>query len=280
MFTSDQVFRIACSIHDNIPVTSISGSEGLGESNNHHNPSLQVTNAFLHVCAISGQFGRAWSVLQEMVQRPQGDVKPDLTTYRHVLKAAAVHRHRILDSNEDAEFNARVDRVIEQGAEALSRQARISFWMKLGLGGLVGATVGKFTTMGIMALAESNIMARGSGSIAKGDTTGVTSSTVQLSDGMIHLLASQEFATGIGLAAGLLTMGYFIKGSTRHYCSPTAVTATGEFGSKAPFRHQQVPDSLPRARLFGLYFPDLATINKEEIRDCLRSEYGAFTKEL
>ncbi|KAF9990655.1 hypothetical protein BGZ75_000472 [Mortierella antarctica] len=279
MFTSDQVFRIACSIHDNIPSASIIGSRGPGGSSHHHSPSLQVTNAFLHVCAITGHFDRSWSVLQEMVQRPQGDVKPDLATYRHVLKAAAVHRHR-KHCNEDKEFSSRVDRVIEQGAEALSRQARMAFWMKLGLGGLVGATVGKFTTMGIMALAESNIMARGTGSIVKEDPTVASSSTIHLSDGILHLLASQEVAAGMGLAAGLLTVGYFIKGSTRHFCSPTAVAATGELGSRATSRHQQVPDSLPRARLFGLYFPDLATINKEEIRDCLRLEYGAFAKEL
>ncbi|KAF9954199.1 hypothetical protein BGZ72_004765 [Mortierella alpina] len=280
MFTSDQVFKIACSIHDNIATTSDFDSKRLDNSINHASPSLQVTNAFLHVCAMTGHFDRAWSVLQEMLQRPQGDVKPDITTYRHVLKAAAVYRHRKKDSNEDTELGSRVDRVIEQGAEALSRQARMAFWMKLGLGGLVGATVGKFTTMGIMALAESKTMARGTGPIVKGDPTVVIGSTTQWSDGMIHLLASQEVAAGMGLAAGLLTMGYFIKGSTRHSCSPTAVTATGEFGSKAPSRHQHVPDSLPRARLFGLYFPDLATINKEEIRDCLRMEYGTFAKEL
>ncbi|KAF9279291.1 hypothetical protein BGZ68_008004 [Mortierella alpina] len=279
MFTSDQVFSIACSIHDNIPATSDFCS-GLGESSNYSNPSLQVTNAFLHVCAITGHFDRAWSVLQEMVQRPQGDVKPDLATFRHVLNAAAVHRRRAADLNEDAEFNSKVEKVIEQGAEALSRQARMAFGMKLGLGGLVGATVGKFTTMGLMALAESNILTKGTGSTVGGDPTVAAGPTTQLSDGMIHLLASQEVAAGMGLAAGLLTMGYFIKGSTRHFSSPTAVTATGESGSKVPSRHHHVPDSLPRARLFGLYFPDLTTINKEEIRDCLRMEYGAFAKEL
>ncbi|CAO3570778.1 unnamed protein product [Mortierella alpina] len=280
MFTSDQVFKIACSIYDNMSGASNLASSGSGGSSNPHSPSLQVTNAFLHVCAITGHFDRAWSVLQEMAQRPQGDVKPDLSTYRHVLKAAAVHHHRVNDRNEETGFNARVDSVIEQGAEALSRQTRMVFWMKLGLGVLVGATVGKFTTMGILALAESKIPARGAGLIVQGDSTEATGSTVQLSGGMIDLLASQEIAAGIGLAAGLLTVGYFIKGSTRPSCSSTAATATGESGSKVPSRHQHVPDSLPRARLFGLYFPDLATIKKEEIRDFLRMEYGAFAKEL
>ncbi|KAF9955244.1 hypothetical protein BGZ70_010299 [Mortierella alpina] len=281
LFTSDQVFRIACSIYENISGASNLASGGSGKSSHSHNPSLQVTNAFLHVCAVTGHFDRAWSVLQEMVQRPQGDVKPDLTTYRHVLKAAAVHRNRVKDRNEETEFNARVERVIEQGAEALSRQARMAFWMKLGLGVLVGATVGKFTTMGILALAESKILARGAGLIVQGDPLEATgSTTVQVSDGMIDLLACQEIAAGIGLAAGLLTVGYVIKGSTRQSCSATAVTATGESGSKGPSRHQYVPDSLPRARLFGLYFPDLTTIKKEEIRDFLRMEYGAFAREL
>ncbi|KAG0200049.1 Cyclin-dependent kinase 10 [Mortierella sp. GBA30] len=299
MFTSDQVFKIACSIHDNIATESdaisITGSESGGRPRSH--PSLQVTNAFLHVCAITGHFDKAWLTLQEMIQRPQGNVKPDLTTYKYVLKAAAVQRHQQSANHyhhyqqqhqqqqqqqhaEDPELNSKIEIVIEQGADALSRQARMAFWMKLGLGGLVGATVGKFTMMGIMALPDSNMFSTSTESVVKGHSSVIVDSSSKISDGIIHLLASQEVAAGFGLAAGLLTAGYFIRGSTRHPTPSTvadadAATTTNTAGMSEHDRRQSprqyhVPENLPRARLFGLYFPDLVTVNKNEIRDYLR----------
>ncbi|KAG0256189.1 hypothetical protein BG011_004715 [Mortierella polycephala] len=270
-FTADEVYRIACTIHDKI-ATGLHLHQGQ-DSVPHANPSLQVTNAFLDVCAITGHFDKAWSVLQDMTHRTQGNVKPDLTTYRHVLKAATVYKGSSTDqSADDAKMDQKIKDVIEQGSESLTRQARISFWMKLGLGGLAGVTVGKFATLGVMAFSTSDIL--GTSARATEDTSHLAIDTSYAAESAFHLLASQEVAAGIGFVAGLLTAGYFIIGSTGSSIVRVphrlgSDRAKDEPGSKR--RHPHALENLPRARLLGLYFPDLATINKEEIRNYLKA---------
>ncbi|KAF9083918.1 Cyclin-dependent kinase 10 [Mortierella sp. AD031] len=325
VFSSDQVFAIARSIHDNLSTRPHPVSGIIQDKSRQRKLSLQVTNAFLSVCAITGHFDDAWRVLQEMVDSPQGDVKPDLTTYRHVLRAAAVLRRQLTaDAAASQEDQARrissidttAQQVVEQAAEALSKKARMAFWIKLGLGGLTGATVCKFTMMAIMALPTSGFMGtgidRGGSGGGSGEWGGVQSSisaysggsvelvkestpshmidSLQSTEGIMEFLATQEVATGIGLAVGMLTAGYFILGSTRR--PPMVRQATnvqepaGDVKEEDPgfktrhTRHQQhqhhqyhhyhLSETLPRARLFGLYFPDLATTSRDEIRDYLR----------
>ena len=268
VFTSDLVFDIACSIHDDVarglPFTVDAKHKAQSEAppKGTRTPSLQVTNAFLNVCAMTGQFEKARTLFLEMRQRPQGDVKPDLTTYRLVLRAAAVHGRDLGSSAEQEEHVRRVDEILDQATNTLSRQAQVAFWMKMGLGGLVGATVGKFTMMGVMALPTSGLFE----SSVQNSTEGHVHASVAMDpsipgEGMLHILATQEVALGIGLAVGMMTAGYVILGSTRQQ------------GGAAARRHghpQRGLPKLPRAQLFGLYFPDLATTRKNEIRTYLQ----------
>ncbi|KAF9204186.1 Cyclin-dependent kinase 10 [Podila verticillata] len=239
-FTSDQVFRIASMIHDTIaPQANPTG------------PSTKVTNAFLNVCAITGQFDKAYEIVQDMAHTIQGGVKPDLATFRNVLRTAATAKRHPTTNSTD--LDAKIDKVIELGTESLLRQARISFGMKLGLGGLAGATVGKFTTLGVMAL-PTNVLGRpGPKSIEAAEAAMVVDTEHPL-HGILHVLTSSEAAMGMGLTAGLLTAGYFVLGSTRKAVE-----------HKTHDYHQ-----LPRATLLGMYFPDLATTDREEIRSYLR----------
>ncbi|KAF9308083.1 Cyclin-dependent kinase 10 [Podila horticola] len=240
-FTPDQVFRVASTVHDTIAVEA-----------NPAGPSTKVTNAFLNVCAVTGQFDRAYEILQDMAHTAQGGVKPDLATFRNVLRTAATaKRHTTTDA--DADLSAKIDNVIELGTESLVRQARISFGMKLGLGGLAGATVGKFTTMGLVAL-PTNVLGKRSFDAAE---AAMVVDTEHPLHGIVQVLASSEAAMGIGLTAGLLTAWYFVLGSTR----------------KVAVDHQQKHHDhhqLPRAKLLGMYFPDLATTDRDEIRRYLR----------
>ncbi|KAF8945908.1 hypothetical protein BGZ47_001734 [Haplosporangium gracile] len=305
MFSSDQVFKIARSIHNDLSTRPHSES-GIVQvlPSRQRTSSLQVTNAFLDVCAITGHFNDARSILQEMLNSPQGDVKPDLTTYRHVLRAATIaQRHQSTAASQAQDqvqarrtsIDTSVQKIIEQAAEALSKKARMVFWIKLGLGGLTGATVGKFTMLAIMALPIPRPLEDGmEGSLRESTSTHMIDS-LQPTEGVMEFLVTQEIATGIGLAVGMLTAGYFILGSTRrslttmvtqqtsgatttpHTQQPAVDKAVGEPRNKT--RHDQchqhrhkhyLPDTLPRARLFGLYFPDLVTTSKDEIRDFLR----------
>lgn len=303
MFSSDQVFKIARSIHDDLSARPHSESGIIQDPPSRQRTSfLQVTNAFLDICAITGHFNEAKAVLQEMLDSPQGDVKPDLTTYRHVLRAAAVaQRHQSTVARQDQDQNqARrssidmsVQEVIEQASEALSKKARMAFWIKLGLGGLTGATVGKFTMMAIMALPTPRPLEDGVERNSGESTSTHMIDSLQPTEGIMEFLATQEVATGIGLAVGMLTAGYFILGSTRrplatavtqqtsaasttmtHAQEPAAVDELmGEPRTKSRHdhhHHHYLPDALPRARLFGLYFPDLATTSKDEVRDYLQ----------
>ncbi|KAF9191406.1 hypothetical protein BGZ51_007410 [Haplosporangium sp. Z 767] len=270
-FTADEVYKIACTIHDKI-ATGLHLHEEQ-DSAPHASPSLQVTNAFLRVCAITGHFDKAWSVLQDMTHRAQGDVKPDLTTYKHVLKAATVYRESSTDrSVDDAKLDQKIKDVIEQGSKSLTRQARISFWMKIGLGGLAGVTAGKFAALGVLALPTSDILSA-SAKTAE-DTPHLVIDPSHANESALHLLASQEVAASIGLVVGLLTASYFIIGNTGSTIVQVphrlvSDRAKDEPGSKRRYPHAL--EGLPRARLFGLYFPELATINKEEIRKYLKA---------
>jgi len=276
-FTSDKVFAIARFIYDDISTGSYLDTDPDDNATQPTHPSLQVTNAFLYVCALNGHFDEASAVLEDMMGRSQGDIKPDLTTFRHVLRAAHVRRQLQLQSQkEDASaLDAHVDWIIDHAAEALVKQTRMAFWIKLGLGGLVGATVGKFTMIGVLALPSSKFMSK------VGESAGTEASTVQgplqPTDGIIQLLSSQELAMGVGLAAGVLTAGYFIRGSTRPSVTTVAQEPTLDTNSedaRSSIRYQHAPQSLPRARLLGFYFPDLATTDVDEIRENLRSNMG------
>ncbi|KAF9328766.1 Cyclin-dependent kinase 10 [Podila minutissima] len=244
-FTSDQVFRIASTIHDTVAIQA-----------NPAGPSTKVTNAFLNVCAVTGQLDRAYEILQDMAHTAQGGVKPDLATFRNVLRTAATAKRHTTTDADAADLSVKIDKVIELGTDSLVRQARISFGMKLGLGGLAGATVGKFTTMGVMAL-PTNVLGRpGPKSIEAAEAAMVVDTEHPL-HGIVHVLTSSEAAMGIGLTAGLLTAGYFVLGNTRK----VAV----EHQQKYHDHHHQ----LPRAKLLGMYFPDLATTDRDEIRSYL-----------
>ncbi|GJJ75605.1 hypothetical protein EMPS_07963 [Entomortierella parvispora] len=223
-------------------------------------PSLQVTNAFLNVCAMTGQFEKAITLLLEMRQRPQGDVKPDLTTYKLVLRAAAVHGRDLGSAAEQEEHARRVDDILDKATSTLARQAQVALWMKMGLGGLVGATVGKFTMMGVMALPTSGLFESGTQNSAGGHEHTVAMDPSVPGEGMLHILATQEVALGIGLAVGMMTAGYVILGSTRQQAG-TAVRRHS---------HPRGLPKLPRAQFFGLYFPDLVTTRKNEIRTYLQ----------
>lgn len=240
-FTSDQVFRIASKIHDTIATQA-----------NPAGPSTKVTNAFLNVCAITGQFDKAYEIVQNMAHTAQGGVKPDLATFRNVLRTATVAKRHPTTNATD--LSIKIDKIIELGTESLLRQARISFGMKLGLGGLAGATVGKFTTMGVMALPTNVLGLPGPKSIEAAEAAMVVDTEHPLY-GILHVLTSSDAAMGMGLTAGLLTAGYFVLGSTRK------VTVD----HKTHDHHQ-----LPRARLLGMYFPDLATTDRDEIQSYLR----------
>ncbi|KAF9123347.1 hypothetical protein BGX30_001506 [Mortierella sp. GBA39] len=304
MFSSDQVFKIAHSIHNDLS-TRLHSESGIIQDlpSRQRTSSLQVTNAFLNICAITGHFNEAKAALQEMLDSPQGDVKPDLTTYRYVLRAAAVaqrHQSTVARQDQDQDQNqarrssidASVQEVIEHASEALSKKARMAFWIKLGLGGLTGATVGKFTMMAIMALPISRPLEDGvEGNSGKSTSTHMIDA-LQPTEGIMEFLATQEVATGIGLTVGILTAGYFILGSTRrppatvatqqtsaattttaHAQEPAVDEAVGEPRTKSRHdhhHHHYLPDTLPRAKLFGLYFPDLATTSKDEVRDYLQ----------
>ncbi|KAF9128694.1 hypothetical protein BGW39_004826 [Mortierella sp. 14UC] len=306
VFTSDQVFNIARSIHNTLSTRPHPVSGIIHDLPSRQRiSSLQVINAYLNVCAITGHFDDARAILQGMLDSPQGDVKPDLTTYRHVLRAAVNMSQDNQDQMRKASIDTSVQEVIEQAAEALSKKARMAFWIKLGLGGLTGATVGKFTMMAIMALPISRPLEAGSGGVQSGSSAESVSTThmidaLQPTEGIMEFLATQEIATGIGFAVGMLTAGYFILGSTRrplsaavvNHRAPVAVKTTTtatqapepvvdatveeeESGSRTRHTQQhhhqhQLPDTFPRARLLGLYFPDLATTSKDEIRDYLR----------
>ncbi|KAG0018152.1 hypothetical protein BGZ82_000514 [Podila clonocystis] len=245
-FTPDQVFRIASTIHNTVAIQA-----------NPAGPSTKVTNAFLNVCAVTGQFDRAYEVLQDMAHTAQGGVKPDLATFQNVLRTAVTVKRRKTTDADAADLSAKIDKVIELGTDSLVRQARISFGMKLGLGGLAGATVGKFTTMGVMAM-PTNVLGRpGPKSIEAAEAAMVVDTEHPL-HGIIQVLSSSEAAMGIGLTAGLLTAWYFVLGSTRK----VAV----EHQQKHHDHHHQ----LPRAKMLGMYFPDLATTDRDEIRSYLR----------
>ncbi|KAF9930669.1 Cyclin-dependent kinase 10 [Linnemannia zychae] len=291
-FSSEQVFRIARSIYIELaarPYPVIGVLKDL--PSRQRISSLEVTNAFLNVCAIAGHFGDAYSVLQDMIHSPQGDIKPDLATYRFVLQAAASAKRqqspsiKSQDLNEDQHFvedtsvDTRTQEVIEQAVEILSKKARTALWIKLALGGLVGATVSKFTVMAIMALPTSHPLEGTIGSASEEPVSFHTTGGIHPAEEIIMLLKSQEVATGIGLAAGMLTIGYFILGSTRRpMAAGNQQAATyGHKSTSAPAEEQGVktyhghlPDILPRAKPFGLYFPDLATTSKDEIREYLQ----------
>ncbi|KAK3804755.1 MAG: hypothetical protein JOS17DRAFT_769249 [Linnemannia elongata] len=308
VFSSDQVFKIARSIHSDLSARPYSESGIIQDlPSRQRTSSLQVTNAFLDICAITGHFDEAKAILQEMLDSPQGDVKPDLTTYRHVLRAAVVaqrHQSTVAMQGQDqnqarrSSIDTSVQEVIDQAAEALSKKARMAFWIKLGLGGLTGATVGKFTMMAIMALPVSRPLEDGVERNSGESTSTHMIDSLQPTEGIMEFLATQEVATGIGLAVGMLTAGYFILGSTRrplaagatqqtsaattiiaHAQEPAAVDeVVAEPRSKSRHdhhHHHYLPDTLPRAKLFGLYFPDLATTSKDEVRDYLQKSMQA-----
>ncbi|KAF9170594.1 hypothetical protein BGX21_009264 [Mortierella sp. AD011] len=260
-FTPEDVFKIATSVYCDIPA-GLYPSEERSSTIVRTKPSLAVTNAFLHVCAVSGHFDQAWLVMEDMMHRTQGDFKPDLATYRHVLKAAAVKRRKLVSQSLDAaDVDTKVGEIIDYATDSLSKQSRVALWVKLSLGGLVGATVGKFTMMGILALPSSSIFSGATEPL--GEQSIITSS--QQPEGIIHLLASHEVALGIGFVTGLLTAGYYIRGSTQKPRMDTKEQVTKSRG-------QHPREDLPHARLFGLYFPDLKTTDKEEIREYLRKE--------
>ncbi|KAG0005840.1 hypothetical protein BGZ65_010029 [Modicella reniformis] len=270
-FTSNDVFKIACSIYHEISTGSyLKTSQGEDANHQPTHPPLQVANAFLYVCAIAGHFDKASTVLEDMMGRAQGAIKPDLTTYRHVLRAAYKHRQRLRNQNAEdtSDLDVKIDQIIDHAAEALVRQARMAFWIKLGLGGLAGATVAKFTMMGVMALPSSRSIIQVDGSVGSDHSSSLST------DGIIQLLASQEIAMSVSLAAGLLTAGYFIHGSTRQPIAmaqqePSLRTALKSTDLNT--RYQRAVQDLPRAKLFGLHFPELATTNIDEIRENLRS---------
>ncbi|KAF9579859.1 hypothetical protein BGW38_003708, partial [Lunasporangiospora selenospora] len=240
-FTPNQTFKIACNIHDIIAVRCFPSGH----------PSTAVSNAFLNVCAITGEFEKASHLLDDMIHTSQGDFKPDLTTFRLVLKSAAVYRnkiyprsHRIYGGRRGSyqgtgvdpepgtdmsfkEFEAKVQGVIEAGVHLLSRQARVAFTVKMGLGGLAGAAVGKLAMLSVLALPSSRFVV---GNPDLGATQGIeTSGIIDAAestviaglpmkndlpvDSVLQMLASQEIAIGIGLFAGILTAGYFILGN-------------------------------------------------------------------
>ncbi|KAG0364668.1 hypothetical protein BGZ54_007272 [Gamsiella multidivaricata] len=282
MFTADEVYRKARFIYEDIATGLYLNA---GRSDTVRQPrvlSLPVTNAFLNVCAITGHFDEASSVLNDMMHSAQGGVKPDLATYRYVLRAASAARRQLQRRSADTtELDTRVDELIQRATEALSRQSRVAFWIKMGLGGLVGATVGKFTMLGVMALPYSGSLQGITGPATEAHPVVLDPSLPV--DGIVQFLASQEVAMGVGLAAGLLTAGYFIRGSTRHPVAHAVLgSAPGEStgGSRSAVRqqhqrHHHHPQILPRARIAGLYFPDLATTDKKEIRDYLRRSMGS-----
>ncbi|KAF9433827.1 hypothetical protein BGZ76_008932 [Entomortierella beljakovae] len=264
-FTPEDVFKIARSVYYDIPKGSFAGG-AYSNTISLTKPSLDVTNTFLHVCETTGHFDEAWLVVNEMMNRKQGDVKPDLATYRYVLRAAALQRRRHTGESLDiAEIDTKVDGIIEYASNSLSKQSRIALLVKLGLGGLVGATAFKFTMMGVMALPSLSTFSKSIEDLGKEQSTVVGA---HQPDGIIHFLASQEVALGVGLAAGLLTASYFIRGSTQKI----AVNAKQEPALKS--RNQQIQDDLPRASIFGLYFPDLKTTSKSEIQNYLRKNAG------
>ncbi|KAF9914557.1 hypothetical protein BX616_008043 [Lobosporangium transversale] len=345
-FTSDDVFRVARAIYYSLAMgkfyhaagasnwkisgdgddncdgsntgsqfpssSSSSSSSDTLKSKDRPSPSNQITNAFLDVCAVTGNFDEAYAVVKEMMQSPQGNIKPDLMTYRYVLKAATTAGRSYSKANNviaEKEIEVKVNIVIDEASEALYRQSRMAFWMKIGLGGLAGAAVGKFTMLGIMALPSSRALIQDTNAGVGISTVDHAGSDVlaenridivgspQSVDGILELLASQEVAMGVGLVAGLLTAGYVIRSSTSQSVATTAVTTeaaatvpistskavltetvpSNKSKAQRPYRQHHHPNdrepsiSLPRAKLFGLYFPDLATTNKNEIRDYLKS---------
>ncbi|KAG0219251.1 hypothetical protein BGX31_011358 [Mortierella sp. GBA43] len=273
-FTSDDVFRIARYIFHDIATRSyIETSRGEDTSTELVHAPLQVTNAFLHVCAVTGHFDEASAVLEDMMGRAQGDVKPDLTTYRNVLRAAHVHRQQLQKQGVDTgDLDIKVDNIIDRAAEALAKQTRMALRIKLGLGALIGATVGKFTMMGILALPPLRFMGEVEEPKLEEHSTAMETSLPV--DGIIHYMESHELAMGVGLAVGILTAGYFIRGSTRHSRIVSEQDPTPKSRSKdsrSSIGYRNALQDLPRAKLLGLYFPDLPTTNLDEIRENLRS---------
>lgn len=205
--------------------------------------------------------------------RAQGDVKPDLTTYRNVLRAAHVHRQQLQKQGVDTgDLDIKVDNIIDRAAEALAKQTRMALRIKLGLGALIGATVGKFTMMGILALPPLRFMGEVEEPKLEEHSTAMETSLPV--DGIIHYMESHELAMGVGLAVGILTAGYFIRGSTRHSRIVSEQDPTPKSRSKdsrSSIGYRNALQDLPRAKLLGLYFPDLPTTNLDEIRENLRS---------
>ncbi|KAG0321588.1 Cyclin-dependent kinase 10 [Dissophora globulifera] len=224
-FTSEEVLSVACSIYYDVSSGSTIMKQEQKQENEASNstpwststpddgfyhtrsPSIIVTNAFLQVCSMSGHFDKAWSVMEGMMHRSQGDVKPDVATYQWVLKTASVRRRQLLhhrqrgqksdQSMELSEIDARVAQILDFATEALARKSRVALSIKLGLGGLVSATVGKFTMLAVMALPSSNPF--GSGDDGRDQWTFLDPS--QPVGGIIHLLASQEIAMGVEQSA-------------------------------------------------------------------------------
>ncbi|KAG0339804.1 hypothetical protein BG004_006663 [Podila humilis] len=297
-FTPDQVLKVADMIHGTIAI----------QANPSGGPSTKVTNAYLDVCAVTGQFDKAYEVLQGMAHSVQGGVKPDLGTFRNTLRAAAtakrMHRRPVAlggggsstsssgggggggtsttNGDNEPELNEKIDKVIELGTATLLRQARISFWMKLGLGGLAGATVGKFTTMGVMALPTNILGLSGSKQGKEVVEATMVIDTEHPLHGLVQVLTSSETAMGIGLTAGVLTAGYFVMGSMQKLSDMEGKHRVDEpqqqqqqqqhqHQHQNQYQHQhQHQHQLPRAKMVGMYFPDLATVNGEEIRRYLR----------
>ncbi|KAG0240242.1 hypothetical protein BGW41_007081 [Actinomortierella wolfii] len=189
-------------------------------------PSVEVLNYYLRVCGITHHVDRAIEMFDDR-SRILKDVKPDVSVYAHWLWALA--RESSLHSSSGTALSPAADskaqEVIDVASKSLARQAGFPYWIKMLLGAMIGGTVGKFTTLGWMALSGGGSETAAPATATSTATTVSAPETESLeaamtaashvgsslsADGVLHALASTDIATTAGLGAFALSFGLFL----------------------------------------------------------------------
>ncbi|KAF9164617.1 hypothetical protein DFQ26_001234 [Actinomortierella ambigua] len=232
-FSSDEVFELATWIYQrgweqDRQITPMDKSGTINTATDRHGlttlamrptPSVAVMNCYLRVCSTTHHVDRAIEMFDDR-ERLLKDVKPDVTSSPSSLSSTPLR------------MDAKAQEIIRVASKSLAHQARYPYWIKMLLGAMIGGTVGKFTTLGLMALP---IHTRGGGGgevgqkigvdMAEGGPYGLSTSTAAAEeameaashigsslsvDGILHALASPEVATTAGLATFALSFGLFL----------------------------------------------------------------------
>ncbi|KAF9977355.1 hypothetical protein BGZ73_006224 [Actinomortierella ambigua] len=243
-------------------------------------PSVAVLNSYLRVCSVTHHTDRAVEMFDDR-ERLLKNIRPEASLYAHWLWVLACQASSpplapsspLSTTLSASSVDAKAQEVINVASRVLARQARYPFWIKMLLGVMIGGTVGKFTTLGLMALP---VHGGGEGAGATGGRGGLDVGVSQeggveeameaashigsslSADGVLHALTSPEVATAAGLATFALSFGLFLirDTTTNAAISSAAILHQGRGGGRVDemakeATHGGLQDSGPRRRSVG-----------------------------